>query len=255
MKLHKLNQKGIAHLLPIVIAIVVLLVGFAAYRVINKNKETPKTNATQQSQGVKPKAQEESEKTVYNFENSPLQIDLLEGWNVNVEKRFDQTGDNVKEGYNGKITGPDGWGISFALDQGGFGGGPGCNYKNEEPDMPKCPYYKVVSRDKLQTEDYLYHLSLSRPGGIEDLPTNCVIVLSDEDFNKDLKTGKVFEATGWVCFANIGIKGSEANENIPANGRFAVIFPKGLDQTTSTAYRTDAGFNEAMEILGSLNYR
>jgi hypothetical protein len=258
MQLQKLNQRGIAHLLPIIIVLLVIsVIGFAVYRVVNKdNNEQSQQNAnTEQAPPIGADEEAEPEKTTYNFENSPLQIDLQEGWEVNIEKRFDQTGDGKKESYNGKIKGPDGWAVSFALDQGGFGGGPGCNFDNELPDLPTCPYYKMVSRKKLQTGDYLDHVSLSKPGGVEDLDTNCVVITQNNEYNSSRDTESAFEADGWVCFGSIEIKGSTFENGLPASGRFSVVFPRELNKNTSTDYREEGGFKQAMEILGSLRYR
>lgn len=256
MKLQKnLGQKGITHLLPIIAVGIILIVGFAVYRVANKNKDDQSQANTQQSQPVQTSDKTEPEKTVYNFENTPLQIDLLDGWEVKINKRYDQTGDDIKESYRGTISGTDGWAISFAIDQGGFGGGPGCNFDNEFPDLPTCPKYEVISKDKLQTGDFLYQLSLAKPGGLEGLDTNCVTVVAENEFNSDEKVGTVFEADGWVCFPHIDIEGSTVENGNPADGRLAIIFPRELNKTTSTAYREESGFKQAMEILGSLRYR
>lgn len=260
MKASKLNQRGIAHTGIILAIIVIAVMGLAIYRVMSKDNKAQTDSSTQQQIPKQSSKKAVSGDTVYNFNNSLLQIDLPKGWEVKTGKYFDQNGDSVKESYGGTIDGPDGWTISFAFDQGGFGGGPGCNIDNNSPDLPKCPLYKVVTKKKLQTGDYLYHYSLyqSSPaqtgGSLKELAHNCVIVSSVGEGAK-IEADGTFEADGWVCHPYIQLKGATVKNGKPSEARFSIVFPRGLDNSDTTDYMNEPGFTQAIKILESLRNR
>lgn len=246
----KLNQKGIAHVGLIALAVVIVgVIGFTAYRVGTKNKESTKQTNTEAITEAKNDNSANLKKKIYSFEKTPLKMDIPESWQAVIDSK-------ESYGYRGHLAGSNGWGVHFIADQGGYGGGPGCNFEGHDPDGPPCATWTVVSSDKLPTGDFLIGYASSNAGKIEG-QSNCTIVDKVETQGiVSQKVGTSFVSDNWTCFGVI-----EANPNptdgtdigdTPISLRMEVIFPYGLDKKVSTDYTKDAGYKEVIEALKTL---
>ena len=256
MKNLKLDQKGLAHLIPIMLIVLVIgVVAFSAYRI--GSKDSSKSQDTPVAIKKTEKKQVAEKKKTYQFEETDLKLDIPESWQVDIEKRTDVSQDGKNDGYSGKIKAKNGWGISFSAGQGGIGGGPSCNSKGENPELGLCPQYSVVSRDVLKTDDILIGYSSTTATAI-GAANNCTVIKNSENqYNQSQrKVGESFEGDHWTCFSdflvNKSISGRTMEQNKPAQMSVTVIFPYDQDKKTSTDYTKDADYKAVLEALKTL---
>lgn len=246
----KLNQSGIAHIGLILISLLVIgVVGFAAYRISNSKSKDPEPA---QIIKAEPKEKEVKKKT-YQFELTDLKIDMPENWEVSVAERTDATDDGKNDSYTGTIKGDNGWGIKFNANQGGFGGGSGCNYQGEMPEEADCPTYRLLSTDILPTK-HILAVYASNDATKNGFSNNCAIV-TNSDQTDQTTVGSSFEGTAWTCFGAINPNESSKDpttENKPSAMIISVIFPYDLDKKASTDFTKDTDYQAVLEALKTL---
>lgn len=255
MKNLNLDQKGIAHIIPIMLVILVIgVVAFSAYRIGSKDSSKSDDTTVVVKKGEKKQPAEK--KKTYQFEDTDLKMDMPESWQVEIEKKTDSNQDGKNDSYNGKIKAINGWGINFTAGQGGFGGGPSCNSNGQNPELGLCPTYSVISRDVLKTGDILINYS-SAAATSNGEATNCTIVSSSGDqYNPNPKNvGESFEGSHWTCFSNFRVNKSipmNGQQNVPALLSLSVEYPYGLDKKVSTDFTKDNDYKAVYEALKTL---